>query len=182
MTLLVVIILGAGMVLIASAIETDKTTGKSVSIIQTIKDIWNGGVDFSQPSMSQGFTMNDFGPAPDPKNYAFGVNDPQFVIDNGVWFTCTTTGVGAKKVQVQIGGPNQTTPQKAPPTTPTAPSTVTLAQPVASTFVGGAHPSLLPDQAALRAAEVQNWLRTNPDAYRASVVRAWVQSKRDGTI
>lgn len=49
MTLVVVLMFGLGGVLIASAVETDPKTGKSVSITQTISDIWNDKVDFSQP-------------------------------------------------------------------------------------------------------------------------------------
>ena len=49
MTLVVVLMFGLGFVLIASAIETDPKTGKSVSITQTVSDIWNDNVDFSQP-------------------------------------------------------------------------------------------------------------------------------------
>lgn len=54
MTLLVVLMFGFGAVLIISAIETDPKTGKSVSITQTINDIWNNTVDFSQPAESGG--------------------------------------------------------------------------------------------------------------------------------
>ena len=55
MTLLVVLLLGLGGVLVVSAIETDPGTGKSVSIMGTLGDIWNNTLDFSQPAMSQGF-------------------------------------------------------------------------------------------------------------------------------
>lgn len=36
--------LGTGIVLIVSAIETDPKTGKSVSILQTVSDIWNNNL------------------------------------------------------------------------------------------------------------------------------------------
>lgn len=52
MTLVVVLMFGLGSVLVISAIETDPTTGKSVSVVQTIQDVWNNRVDFSQPSTS----------------------------------------------------------------------------------------------------------------------------------
>lgn len=48
MTLVVVLLFGLGTVLIISAIETDPKTGKSVSVLQTIQDVWNNKVDFSQ--------------------------------------------------------------------------------------------------------------------------------------
>ena len=50
MTLVVVLLLGLGSVLFISAIETDPTTGKSVSVIATIQQIWNNDVNFSQPA------------------------------------------------------------------------------------------------------------------------------------
>lgn len=50
MTLLVVLLYGLGAVLVASAIETDHKTGRSVSITQTVQDIWNDTLDFSQPA------------------------------------------------------------------------------------------------------------------------------------
>ena len=49
MTLVVVLLLGLGSVLFISAIETDPTTGKSVSVIATIQQIWSDQVDFGQP-------------------------------------------------------------------------------------------------------------------------------------
>lgn len=49
MTLVVVLLFGFGALLVISAIETDPTTGKSVSVLQTIGDVWNNRVDFSQP-------------------------------------------------------------------------------------------------------------------------------------
>lgn len=52
MTLVVVLLLGAGFVLIISAIETDPTTGRSVSVTKTISDIWNDRVSFQQPAVS----------------------------------------------------------------------------------------------------------------------------------
>lgn len=52
MTLVVVLLFGLGTVLILSAIETDPKTGKSVSVIQVIQDVWNNKVDFSQPGSS----------------------------------------------------------------------------------------------------------------------------------
>lgn len=54
MTLIVVLLFGLGSVLIVSAIETDPKTGKSVSVLQTIADVWNNRVDFSQPAASGG--------------------------------------------------------------------------------------------------------------------------------
>lgn len=54
MTLLVVLMLGAGFVLIISAIETDPSTGKSISVLKTIGDIWNDRVSFQQPAISSG--------------------------------------------------------------------------------------------------------------------------------
>ena len=50
MTLVVVLWFGLGVVLIVSAIETDPATGKSVSVLKTISDIWNDRVDFTQPA------------------------------------------------------------------------------------------------------------------------------------
>lgn len=50
MTLVVVLLLGLGAVLIVSAIETDPTTGKSVSVLQTVQQIWNDQIDFGQPA------------------------------------------------------------------------------------------------------------------------------------
>ena len=49
MTLVVVLLLGLGSVLFISAIETDPTTGKSVSVPQTVQQLWNSQVNFSQP-------------------------------------------------------------------------------------------------------------------------------------
>lgn len=54
MTLVVVLLLGLGAVLVVSAIETDPTTGKSVSVIQTAQDIWANNVNFAQPSVGIG--------------------------------------------------------------------------------------------------------------------------------
>lgn len=54
MTLVVVLLFGLGSVLVISAIETDPTTGKSVSVLQTIQDVWNNKVDFSQPATTPG--------------------------------------------------------------------------------------------------------------------------------
>ncbi len=54
MTLIVVLLWGLGAVLIISAIETDPKTGKSVSVLQTISDVWNNRLDFSQPAAAGG--------------------------------------------------------------------------------------------------------------------------------
>lgn len=54
MTLLVVLMWGAGAILIVSAIETDPSTGQSVSVLQTVSDIWNDKVDFHQPASTSG--------------------------------------------------------------------------------------------------------------------------------
>ena len=54
MTLVVVLLFGFGALLVISSIETDPTTGKSVSVLQTIGDVWNNRVDFSQPSAEGG--------------------------------------------------------------------------------------------------------------------------------
>jgi hypothetical protein len=157
MTLLVVLFLGAGFVLIASSIETDKATGKSVSIIQTIKDIWTNNVDFSQPTWSGGGGgFNPCGAPPDPKNYRFGDKDPQYLLDYGIWAQCVSTfkpGSGP----APAGAPNNGTPPGGTP-----PGGV----PMSAQFVGTAHPSFWGDQAG----------------YRQSIVKAWVQSKLDGTI
>ena len=44
MTRVIVLMLGTGVVLIVSSIETDPKTGKSVSILQTVSDIWNNNL------------------------------------------------------------------------------------------------------------------------------------------
>ncbi len=54
MTLIVVLLWGLGAVLVISAIETDPKTGKSVSVLQTISDVWNNRLDFSQPAAAGG--------------------------------------------------------------------------------------------------------------------------------
>lgn len=54
MTLLVVLMLGAGVVLIVSSIQTDPTTGKSVSVLQTISNIWNNKLTGSQAGFAAG--------------------------------------------------------------------------------------------------------------------------------
>lgn len=54
MTLVAILLFGLGAVLVMSAIETDKTTGKSVSVLQTISDVWNDRLDFSQPGQTGG--------------------------------------------------------------------------------------------------------------------------------
>jgi hypothetical protein len=54
MTLLVVLFLGAGAILVASAIESDPKTGENVSILKTLSGIWNNTADFSQPAQTQG--------------------------------------------------------------------------------------------------------------------------------
>src|SRR5215471_2354771 len=46
MTLLVVLMWGFGTVLIISAMETDPATGHSVSVLQTIQDIWQNKLSF----------------------------------------------------------------------------------------------------------------------------------------
>ncbi len=50
MTLVVVLLFGLGSVLILSAIETDPATGKSVSVLLTIANVWNNKLDVSQPA------------------------------------------------------------------------------------------------------------------------------------
>ena len=47
---MVVLLLGLGSVLVISAIETDPTTGKSISVIATIQQIWDNNINFSQPA------------------------------------------------------------------------------------------------------------------------------------
>jgi hypothetical protein len=54
LTLVVVLLFGLGSVLVMSAIETDPATGKSVSVLQTIANVWNNQLDFSQPASSGG--------------------------------------------------------------------------------------------------------------------------------
>lgn len=54
MTLLVVLMLGAGAVLILSAIQTDPATGQSVSVIQTIRNVWNNKLTPSQAGFNAG--------------------------------------------------------------------------------------------------------------------------------
>ena len=54
MTLVVVLMLGLGVALVVSSIETDPATGRSVSLVQTFQDIWNDKVNFSQPQVSSG--------------------------------------------------------------------------------------------------------------------------------
>lgn len=67
MTLLVVLMLGLGAVLIVSAFETDPGTGHSVPVLQTIADVWNNTVDFSQPGKSdQPPVPNRPAPTPTP--------------------------------------------------------------------------------------------------------------------
>lgn len=48
MTTVVILMIGFGAVLIISSLETDPTTGQPVSIVQTVQDIWNDDVNFSQ--------------------------------------------------------------------------------------------------------------------------------------
>ena len=50
MTLVVVLLLGLGSVLVISAIETDPTTKKSISVMTTIQQLWDNNVNFSQPA------------------------------------------------------------------------------------------------------------------------------------
>lgn len=73
MTLVVVLLLGLGAVLIVSAIETDPTTGKSVSVVKTIAEIWNDQVDFSQPAGPPAQSGNNGGGTvpTDPNNPAW---------------------------------------------------------------------------------------------------------------
>ena len=54
MTTVVILMMGFGAILIISAIETDPNTGNSVSVLQTISDVWNNRVSFTQPSMTTG--------------------------------------------------------------------------------------------------------------------------------
>ena len=50
MTTVVILMIGFGAILIISAIETDPTTGKSVNVLQTMVDVWQDNLDFSQPT------------------------------------------------------------------------------------------------------------------------------------
>lgn len=50
MTTIVILLLGLGAVLLISSLETDPATGQSVSVLNTISDIWNDRVNFSQGS------------------------------------------------------------------------------------------------------------------------------------
>lgn len=64
MTLVALLLFGLGAVLIMSAIETDKTTGKSVSVLQTIVGVWNDKLDFSQPGQTGGTAATYVPPSP----------------------------------------------------------------------------------------------------------------------
>jgi hypothetical protein len=72
MTLVVVLLLGLAAVLIVSAIETDPTTMKSVSVLGTIQQIWTDQVDFSQPAGPASAPAQGGGTIPtDPNNPAW---------------------------------------------------------------------------------------------------------------
>lgn len=53
MTLLVVLLLGGGAVMILSALESNPD-GTDVSVLQTIKDIWNDNLSFKNQKITQG--------------------------------------------------------------------------------------------------------------------------------
>ena len=64
MTTVVILILGFGAILIISALETDPSTGNSVSVLQTISDVWNNKVSFAQPSSSTPGSASTPSPSP----------------------------------------------------------------------------------------------------------------------
>lgn len=53
MTLLIVLMFGLGTVLIVSAIETDPATGNSISVLQTMQDVWNNDLPSTGGSGTQ---------------------------------------------------------------------------------------------------------------------------------
>lgn len=58
MTTVVILMMGFGVILIISAIETDPATGNGMSVLQTFSDVWNNRVSFSQPGGATGGATN----------------------------------------------------------------------------------------------------------------------------
>lgn len=69
MTTVVILLLGAGLVLITSAVEST-ASGSDVSILQTISDIWQDKVNFQQGNTPAPGTGS--GPAPSQGGTAYG--------------------------------------------------------------------------------------------------------------